>query len=180
VGETGKRHFEKENKIEVVVPKHLKSSVVDALLKAHPYEEVAYDLYKLENTNQQFGAGMVGELATEMSEEDFLQFVKKALKTDCIRYTALLNKPVKRVAFCGGSGSFLLNDAIAAGADVFITGDFKYHQFFDADKKLVIADVGHFESEQFTIDLLADYLMEKFPTFAVLKTEVNTNPIAYI
>jgi dinuclear metal center YbgI/SA1388 family protein len=180
VGETGKRHFEKENKVEVIVPKHLKSKVIDALLQAHPYEEVAYDLYKLENTNQQLGAGMVGELANEMSEEDFLQFVKKSLSTDCIRHTALLNKPVKRVAYCGGSGSFLLNDAVAAGADLFITGDFKYHQFFDADKKLVIADVGHFESEQFTIDLLADYLIEKFPTFAVLKTEVNTNPIAYI
>ncbi len=180
VGETGKRHFEKENKVEVVVPKHLKSVVIKALLEAHPYEEVAYDLYKLENANQQLGAGMVGDLANEMSEADFLQFAKKALNTHCIRHTALLGKTVRRVAFCGGSGSFLLNNAIAAGAEVFITGDFKYHQFFDADGKLVIADVGHFESEQFTIDLLADYLIEKFPTFAVLKTEVNTNPIAYI
>ncbi len=180
VGEVGKRHFEKENRIEVVVPKHLKSSVVAALLKAHPYEEVAYDLYRLENANAQLGAGMVGELETEMSEIDFLHHLKKALNTDCVRHTALLKKPIKRVAYCGGSGSFLLNDAIAAKADVFVTGDFKYHQFFDANGKLVIADVGHFESEQFTIDLLADFLIEKFPTFAVLKTETNTNPIAYI
>ena len=115
-----------------------------------------------------------------MTETAFLQFAKDALQTDCIRHTQLLQKPVKRVALCGGSGSFLLDKAVSAGADVFITGDFKYHQFFDADGKIVIADVGHFESEQFTIDLLADYLMEKFPTFAVLKTEVNTNPIGYI
>lgn len=180
VGETGKRHFEKENKVEVVVPKHIKSKVINAMLAAHPYEEVAFDLYRIENANQKLGAGMVGELKEEMTEMEFLTFVKKALNTAIIRHTAFINKPVKRVAFCGGSGSFLLNNAIGAQADVFITGDFKYHQFFDADGKIVIADVGHFESEQFTIDLIADYLMEKFPTFAVLKTEVNTNPIAYI
>ena len=180
VGEQGKRHYEPENRVEVIVPEHNKSAVIAAMLKAHPYEEVAYDLYKLENKNQQLGAGMVGELKEPMTETAFLQFAKDALQTDCIRHTQLLQKPVKRVALCGGSGSFLLDKAVSAGADVFITGDFKYHQFFDADGKIVIADVGHFESEQFTIDLLADYLMEKFPTFAVLKTEVNTNPIGYI
>ena len=180
VGERGKRHFEEENKIEVVVPTHLKNKAIRAMLEAHPYEEVAYDLYKLENVNQTLGAGMVGNLPKEVNEIDFLKGLKHQLNTACVRHTALLGKAIKRVAFCGGSGSFLLPQAIASGADVFITGDFKYHQFFDADEKIVIADVGHFESEQFTIDLLADYLMEKFPTFAVLKTEMNTNPIAYI
>mgnify|MGYP000170612274 CR=1 FL=1 len=116
----------------------------------------------------------------ELDEKDFLRFCKKALKTACIRHTSLTGKEVKKIAFCGGSGSFLLPHAKAANADVYITGDFKYHEFFDADEKILIADVGHFESEQFTIELLADYLMEKFPTFAVLKTGVNTNPIAYV
>lgn len=180
VGEQGKRHFEPEHKVEVLVPIHNKNKVIAAMIKAHPYEEVAYDLYKLENVNQELGAGMIGELKQPMQEDQFLNHVKAALQTKSIRHTALLGKPVKRVAFCGGSGSFLLNRAIGSGADVFITGDFKYHQFFDADGRIVIADVGHFESEQFTIELLAEYLMEKFPTFAVLKTEVNTNPIAYI
>ncbi len=180
LGEKNVRHFEPEERLEVVVPIHQKSAIISALKKAHPYQEVAYDLFALQNTNHYLGAGMVGDLETPSDETAFLQFVKSALKTDCVRHTALLQKPVSKVAFCGGSGSFLLNNAIAAGADVFITADFKYHQFFDADGKILIADVGHYESEQFTIELLADYLMEKFPTFAVLKTGVNTNPIAYV
>ena len=178
-GEKNVRHSEPEDRVEVIVPIHAKRKIISAMLEAHPYEEVAYDLHKLENEHQRLGAGMVGNLPHEMEETAFLNHVKSALNTECIRHTANLGKPVKRVAFCGGSGSFLLQKAIASGADVFISGDFKYHQFFDADGKIMIADVGHFESEQFTIDLIADYLMEKFPTFAVLKTGVNTNPIAY-
>ena len=178
-GEKNKRHLEPEDRVEVLVPIHARGGIIAAMLAAHPYEEVAYDLHKLENAHKTLGAGMVGELPEEMDETVFLKHVKSALKTDCIRHTSKLGKPVKKVAFCGGAGSFLLGHAIGAKADVFITGDFKYHQFFDADGKLMIADVGHFESEQFTIDLIADYLIEKFPTFAVLKTGVNTNPIAY-
>lgn len=178
-GEKHKRHHEPEDRVEVLVPLHAKNQIIEAMLAAHLYEEVAYDLHKLENEHDTLGAGMIGSLPKEMSEIDFLQHVKTALQTDCIRHTAKLGKPVKTVAFCGGSGSFLLGHAINAKADAFITGDFKYHQFFDADGKIMIADVGHFESEQFTIDLITDYLMEKFPTFAVLKTGVNTNPIAY-
>lgn len=180
VGELNKRHYEPEDRVEVIVPKHKTNAVLAALQEAHPYEEVAYDLHKLENQHNMLGAGMIGELNEDMETIAFLQHLKKALHTACVRHTQPNKKTVKRIAFCGGSGSFLLNNAIAAKADVFITGDFKYHQFFDAENKIVIADVGHFESEQFTIELLADYLMEKFPTFAVLKTEVNTNPIAYI
>ena len=180
LGEKNIRHAETEERIEVLVPAHLKSATVSALKKAHPYEEVAYELYEIQNTNQQIGAGMIGELESALDEKDFLRFCKKALKTACIRHTSLTGKEVKKIAFCGGSGSFLLPHAKAANADVYITGDFKYHEFFDADEKILIADVGHFESEQFTIELLADYLIEKFPTFAVLKTGVNTNPIAYI
>ena len=179
VGEVGKRHQEDETRIEIIVPQHLLSAVVGAMKNAHPYEEVAYDIYPLLNKHEQVGSGMVGELDQPMSENDFLAIVKKNLKTDVIRHTQLLKKEIKKVAFCGGAGSFLLQNAMGVNADIFITGDFKYHEFFDAEGKLVILDVGHFESEQFTIDLIAEKLMENFPTFAVLKTKVNTNPISY-
>jgi len=129
--------------------------------------------------NQEIGAGVVGGLAEAMEEKEFLGFLKKEMETACIRHTALLGKPIKKIALCGGSGSFLLKDAIRAGADVFITGDFKYHEFFDAEGKILIADIGHFESEQFTIPLIYRYLSEKFPTFALHFTETNTNPIKY-
>ncbi|MEZ4918673.1 MAG: Nif3-like dinuclear metal center hexameric protein [Saprospiraceae bacterium] len=128
----------------------------------------------------EIGAGLVGELAQPMSELDFLKAVKSNLRSDCIRHTALRNQPVQRVAVCGGAGSFLLSDARAAGADVFVTGDFKYHEFFDAEGKLVIADVGHYESEQFTIELLFEIIQEKFPNFALHCTDLNTNPVKYL
>jgi dinuclear metal center YbgI/SA1388 family protein len=126
------------------------------------------------------GAGLLGNLAAPMEELDFLKMVKTALRTDCVRHTALRGRPVQRVAVCGGSGSFLLRDALAAGADAFVTADFKYHEFFDAEGRLVIADVGHFESEQFTIELLFEIIYEKYPTFALHCTEANTNPVYYL
>ncbi len=126
------------------------------------------------------GAGLLGELPAPMNEVDFLQMVKKNLRTGCVRHTALRGKPVNKVAVCGGSGSFLLPEALKAGADAFVTADFKYHEFFDAEGKLVIADVGHFESEQFTIELLCEIVREKFPTFALHLTETNTNPVFYL
>jgi dinuclear metal center YbgI/SA1388 family protein len=179
VGEIDERHHEQEQRVEVIYPVIYEGSILNALIESHPYEEVAYDLYQIQNKNALVGSGMVGELEESMDERAFMDHVKKNLNTDCIRHTKLLGKKVKRVAFCGGSGSFLLGKAQSAKADVFITGDFKYHQFFDAEDKLVILDVGHFESEQFTIDLIAEKLQENFPTFAVLKTEIDTNPISY-
>lgn len=128
----------------------------------------------------EIGAGLLGNLPKPMAETEFLQHLKKVLKTDCIRHTALRGKPVRKVAICGGSGSFLLSEALRAKADAFVSADFKYHEFFDADSKLVIADVGHFESEQFTIELLRDIVQEKFPTFALHLTEKSTNPVFYI
>ena len=125
------------------------------------------------------GAGIIGELEQAMDEKDFLCLVKEKFKANGIRHTPLLGKPIKKVAVCGGAGSFLIKKAIQQKADIYITGDIKYHEFFDADGRLVIADIGHYESEQFTIDLLYDILREKFPTFAVLKTSVNTNPVHY-
>jgi dinuclear metal center YbgI/SA1388 family protein len=180
VGNIGDQHQEPEVKIETIYPVYLESKVLMALFLNHPYEEVAYDLYPLSNLYQNAGAGMIGELASVQDELSFLNFVKEQMHAAVIRHTALLGKPVLKVAVCGGSGSFLLKQAIAAGADVFITADFKYHEFFDADKKLIIADIGHFESEQFTQHLLCEIISKNFANFAIRLTEINTNPIKYL
>lgn len=175
----GEREYVEEVRIEVLVATHQVSAVISALVAAHPYEEVAYDIIALQNANQEIGAGMLGELTETCTEEAFLSILKTRMKAECIRHTALLGRPVKKVAVCGGSGSFLLQDAIKAGADVFVTGDFKYHQFFDADGKILIADIGHYESEQFTTELLAGILKKKFPNFAPLLSELSNNPVKY-
>jgi dinuclear metal center YbgI/SA1388 family protein len=179
VGEKGEQHHESEVRIETVFLVQDERKVLLALFENHPYEEVAYDIYPLENKLDTVGAGMVGWLENEMDGKDFLHLVKGRMDAEVIRHTKLLPKRIKKVAVCGGSGSFLLKDAIAAGADAFVTADFKYHEFFDADEKLVIADIGHFESEQFTSNLLIDIIQEKFPNFAIRLTEHNTNPINY-
>jgi dinuclear metal center YbgI/SA1388 family protein len=180
VGEVGSVHHEGEVKIEMVVATPVTSKVVGAMKSAHPYEEVAYDLYAMLNKNDQVGSGMIGELEEAMGFDEFMSFLKNSMKTDCIRHTAKVADSIKKVAFCGGSGSFLLGAAMGQQADIFITGDYKYHQFFDADGKIVIADIGHFESEQFTPELLGDLLKGKFPNFALHLSEINTNPIYYI
>ena len=178
-GKIDQRSEVAEVKIEVMVSSHLLDRVVGAMKVTHPYEEVAFDIYALENENPYEGSGMVGDLITEMSEEDFLSEVKRTFNCGVIRHTRFLKKPIKRVAFCGGAGSFLLSNAKRSGADIFITGDYKYHEFFDAEDQIIIADIGHFESEQYTSELLADILKKNFSTFAVHLTEVNTNPINY-
>jgi putative NIF3 family GTP cyclohydrolase 1 type 2 len=149
------------------------------MAEAHPYEEVAYDLIALSNYFQEVGSGLIGELPDAMDENAFLEMVKKQFDLRVIKHTPLLNKKVKKVALCGGAGSFLIKNALAAQADFYITGDVKYHEFFDAENKMVIADIGHWESEQFTIDLLHDVLSAKCTTFAVLKSGVRTNPVFY-
>lgn len=179
VGQPGKRHSEKEGRLEVVVPAHLSREVIRAMIAAHPYEEVAYDLVPLANTHPGVGSGLVGELATEMSESAFLDLVRQAFEVPVIRHTRLTGRRVKRVAVCGGAGSFLISRALSAGANFYITSDVKYHEFFDANDQLVIADIGHFESEQYTVDLLFEVLREKFRNFAILKSVVKTNPIKY-
>lgn len=175
----GPRESVEEQKIEVIVPTHLRSAVLKALFASHPYEEVAYELVTLHNSNQDLGAGLIGELDTPMSETEMLSYIKNNMRTDLVRYTAFTGKMVKKVAVCGGSGSFLLKNAINAGADFFITGDLKYHQFFDAEGKIVIADIGHYESEQFTVEIFEAILNEKFPKFAILLSNINTNPVKY-
>jgi dinuclear metal center YbgI/SA1388 family protein len=179
VGEPGIRHHEDEVRIETIYPANLESKLLMALFLAHPYEEVAYDLYELTNQHQQVGSGMIGELEEPMDEEEFLFEIKEKMHTHVIRHTALTGKSVKRVAVCGGAGGFLLKQAIAAGADFFVTADYKYHEFFDAEGKIVIADIGHFESEQFTQQLLYEIIRKKFANFAVRLTEINTNPVKY-
>jgi dinuclear metal center YbgI/SA1388 family protein len=179
VGNPGERHTENEVRIETVYPANLESKILMALVLAHPYEEVAYDLYSLTNQHQQLGSGMIGELEIPVEEEAFLYDVKEKMRAHVIRHTALTGRHIKRVAVCGGSGGFLLKHAIAAGADIFITSDYKYHEFFDAERKLVIADIGHFESEQFTQQLLYEIITKKFTNFAVRLTAINTNPVKY-
>lgn len=175
----GPREEVREVKLEVLVPQHLKYKILAALKANHPYEEVAYELIALENSNQELGAGMIGDLTEPMDGVAFLSFLKEKMQTGCVRHTELLNRRVSKVAVCGGSGSFLLKDAIAAGADVFVTGDFKYHQFFDAEGRILIADIGHYESEQFTVEIFESILREKFPNFAILLSITNTNPVKY-
>lgn len=180
LGKPGLRHQEPETKIEVIFPMHIENQVIKALLNAHPYEEVAYDIVTLDNRNQDIGSGLTGDLPVPMDETEFLAHLKTRMETDCIRYTALLGKKVKKVALCGGAGSFLLPDALRSGADCYVSADFKYHEFFDADNHIVIADIGHFESEQFTTDIFNSIITEKFPNFAPLKSGIRTNPINYL
>lgn len=179
VGQQGLQHQETELKLEVVFAAWLQQQVVQALLKAHPYEEVAYDIVTLENKYAETGSGVVGVLPAPQHEEEFLGKLLDVFKVPVVRHTALCGKPVERVAICGGAGSFLISKALAANADIYITADMKYHDFFDAAGKMVIADVGHYESEQYTCDLILSFLQQKFPTFASLKTSVVTNPVQY-
>ncbi|MBI3232828.1 MAG: Nif3-like dinuclear metal center hexameric protein [Bacteroidetes bacterium] len=179
VGNKNELHHEPEMRVEVILPQYLQHQVVAALKKSHPYEEVAYETYQLLNNNQQIGAGMIGSLPQEMTSEEWLEHLKKSMDLNCIRYTTFNHKKFKRIAVCGGAGSFLLKDAIASGADAFVTGDFKYHEFFDAENKLMICDIGHYESERFTSEMLVDKLLKKFPTFAAQISTINTNPVNY-
>jgi dinuclear metal center YbgI/SA1388 family protein len=180
VGKLGEIHTEKEVRIEVVFPVHIQGQVLKALKSAHPYEEVAYDIYLLDNLNPEIGAGAIGELEKEMDSKVFLHQIKDTMKAGMMRFTQLHKKQIKTVAICGGSGSFLLSAAKRAKADLFLTSDFKYHEFFDAENQIIIADIGHYESEQYTKELLADFLTQKFSTFAVRISEINTNPVNYL
>jgi dinuclear metal center YbgI/SA1388 family protein len=180
IGSSNIREEVAEFRVEYLVPKPLIGRALRTLFEAHPYEEVSHEIYPIENQDQRLGAGMIGELTEEVDALTFLKSLKSTFNCQVIRHTDLLNKPIKTVALCGGSGSFLLIDAIRSKADIFITGDFKYHEFFDAENHLIIADIGHFESEQFTPQLLAEKLKEKFTKFAVHLTDLNTNPINYL
>ncbi len=180
VGKKGEIHLEPETRIETVFPKHQKGAVINALLQNHPYEEVAYDIYELQNKNTEAGFGIVGELPLPEDTLTFLNRVKQTFDVGCIRHTNIIKPEVKRIAVCGGSGSFLLRNAIGAKADIFITGDFKYHEFFDAENKIIIADIGHYESEQFTKNIFYEIVTKNFPNFAAHISKINSNPINYL
>lgn len=180
VGKKGEIHYEEEVKLEVILKKHQEGKVLSGMLNAHPYEEVAYDLYALENKLLNRGAGMIGELKKAKDTTAYLNEIKQAFKVSVIRHTNLCKKEVKKIAWCGGSGFFLLGQAMRKQADLYITGDVKYHEFFDADNQIILADIGHYESEQFTIQRISELLTKKFPNFAVCLTKLNTNPINYL
>ena len=179
VGKKGELCFEEETQIGITFPKHLQSSVQKALFKTHPYEEVAYELTTLENSYQHLGMGMIGEFPKAISEKELLSSLKKTFKTGCVRHSALTTKSIKKVAVLGGSGSFAIKAAKAQGADAFVSADFKYHDFFQAENKILLCDIGHYESEQYTKDLLVAILTKKITNFAVVLSQINTNPISY-
>jgi dinuclear metal center YbgI/SA1388 family protein len=180
LGAPGQPERTEEVRVEVLVPRHKEAIVLTALRKAHPYQEVAHYITHLQNENQEVGAGLIGRLPEPMEAFAFLALVKSAFRCKVLRHTAPVKRQVHTIALCGGSGSFLLPAAIRAGADAYISADFKYHEFFDADGRILVADPGHYESEQFTPHVVAEVLRQKFPTFAVNFSEIATNPIHYL
>jgi dinuclear metal center YbgI/SA1388 family protein len=179
MGKKGVTQTFPEMTIAMTFAKHLEKRILSALLDSHPYEEVAYEITTLENTNQHIGMGMIAELQNPMDEDAFLMYLKEKMNTKCIRHSKKIHKPIKKVAVLGGSGSFAINDAIAQGADVYISSDLKYHDFYTAENKILLADIGHYESEQYTKELLHTYLTKKITNFAVVLSQINTNPISY-
>jgi len=181
--EVGERFEFVENneiKIEVTFEKHLESKILKALFKHHAYEEVAYEIYELQNKHQNIGLGAIGTLEKPMTESDFLNLVKEKMQTPSIRHTNFLGKNIQKVAVLGGSGSFAIKNAMQAGADAFLTADLKYHNFYEAENQLLLADIGHFESERYTKNYIVDFLQKKIPNFAIILSEENTNPVKYL
>tara|TARA_B110000238_G_scaffold200965_1_gene253537 strand:+ start:1001 stop:2095 length:1095 start_codon:yes stop_codon:yes gene_type:complete len=173
-------HVDNETKISVIFERKNEVKILKCLQAEHPYEEVPYEIVTLENVHQDIGMGMLGEFTKPMEEKDFLRYLKKTMQTACIRHSELLHKKIKKVAVLGGAGSFAISDAKRAGADAYVSADFKYHEFFKAEKDILLADIGHYESEQFTKNLLVDYLTKKFSNFAIVLSQKSTNPIYYI
>ncbi len=180
IGQQGKPERVDEIRVEMIFPTSSERDILLALRQSHPYEEVAYFVSRLENENQDVGAGLIGELVSPEEPMSFLKRLKTVMNTGCVRHTTILDKPVRRIAVCGGAGSFLLKKAISAGADVYVSSDFKYHEFFDAEGRILVADIGHYESEQFTKQLLEEVLKQKFRNFAINFSGTLTNPISYL
>ncbi len=179
VGKQGLRQEESEVKLELILPAHLEHSLLQALFAAHPYEEVAYDLVPLLNAHAETGSGLVGKLSQGVGEKEFLDLLMSRFGLQMLRHTEFTGRPISRVALCGGAGSFLISKALSLEADAFVTADLKYHEFFGAEGRMLVCDIGHYESEQFTTELLIEILLQKFPTFAILKSEIKTNPVRY-
>jgi len=177
IGKKGEIHYEPEIKTEIVFPAHLETKIINAMLSTHPYEEVAYDIFSLDNSWKKAGLGMTGETIKPFGEKELLRILKEKFTVESIKHSRLLNKEINKIAVCGGSGASLINTAIKSGAQVYISGDIKYHDYFLAENKIIIIDIGHFESEQFTKEIFYDIIMKKKPTFAVRFSKINTNPI---
>jgi dinuclear metal center YbgI/SA1388 family protein len=180
LGEKRVLQIENETKISILFERKNESKILQSLQETHPYEEVAYEIVTIENVHQDIGMGMLGEFTEPMEEKDFLNYLKKTMQTVCVRHSELLHKKIKKVAVLGGAGSFAISDAKNAGADAYVSADFKYHEFFKAENDILLADIGHYESEQFTKNLLVDYLTKKFSNFAIVLSQKSTNPIYYI
>lgn len=180
VGDLHQLHYEKEVRIEAIFPNYLSGDIIKAMQVAHPYEEVAYDIYTLTNNFARVGAGMIGELEAPENTKQFLARLKQTFGAACVRHSPIVKDKIQQVAVCGGSGSFLIGEAMRTGADIYITGDLKYHEFFDADGKILLADIGHYESEQFTKELLMNLIKKNFSNFAAQISGVNTNPVHYL
>ena len=179
-GETGETHVENEIRIETILPDYRKTAVIKKLLDVHPYEEPAFDLYPVQNSWQQVGSGIMGELETEESETDFLKRIKGIFQVGCLRYNRERGQKIKKVALCGGAGAFLIPLAIRQHADVFITGEIKYHEYFNYESEILLAEIGHYESEQYTTEIFYQLIRDTFPELVVKQTKVNTNPINYL
>lgn len=179
IGEKGSTHTEKETQVNVTFAKHLEGKILKTLFETHSYEEVAYEITTLENKNQHVGIGMVGELKKPLNEKDFLKYLKEKMNTKLVRHSSLLNKDIQKVAVLGGSGSFAIETAKQVGADAFVTADLKYHDFFTAENQILLADIGHYESEQYTKNLIVAYLTKKITNFAIILSKTNTNPVKY-
>ncbi len=179
IGKKGELHTEAETQISVTFEKHVESKVLQALFKNHPYEEVAYEVTQLTNTHQNIGMGMIGELEKPIQEAEFLSFLKEKMNTQSIRHSKLLNKNIQKIAVLGGSGSFAISNAKHQEADVYITADLKYHDFYQAENTILLCDIGHYESEQYTKTLLYEFFTKKMPNFAIVLSDINTNPVNY-
>jgi dinuclear metal center YbgI/SA1388 family protein len=180
VGNKNELHFEDEIRIETILPKHKLRKALTEVEKVHPYEEVAYDIYPLLNENPKVGMGIIGNLDNEILLGQLFDLMKESLKLNIIKHNALdLNKKIKRIAICSGSGAFVSDAAARQKADILITADLKYHDFLDFQKTLILADIGHFESEIWVQNLLLEFISKKFPKFAVLKSENSKNPVQY-
>jgi dinuclear metal center YbgI/SA1388 family protein len=177
LGKAGEIERVDESRIEVIFPSHIEPQVLKALKEAHPYEEVAYFVYDLANSHSQVGLGMLGELPEAMSGERFLEYCAQKLSLKVIRHTALLPE-IKTVAVCSGSGTSLLPKALSQKAQAFVSSDFKYHQFFEAENQIIIADIGHYESERFAAEILARWLKDYFD-LPIFQTQIGTNPVDY-
>ena len=186
VGKPGNLEKVQETFISVIFETHVQSKVLKALFDSHPYEEVAYDIVALENVHERIGMGVIGELEQALSPHNFFEHLKRTFNLKSIRHSEITKNEIKKVAVLGGSGSFAIGNALSAKADIYITADLKYHDFFRAEGKIILADIGHYESEQFTKHLLVEYLTKKITNFApaltkgrIILSKNNTNPINY-